>query len=79
MSSVKAKADVIDEKASDVKVYAKKQRKNEEGLDFVKENLHILFLTPRGENSKLNTDAGGQLRCWFEGRIYRRIFEIHLM
>ena len=37
-------------------------------LDFVKEKLHILFMMPEGENGKLQTEAVGQLRSWFEGR-----------
>ena len=59
---------VANEKVTKVKVDAKKQRKLEEDLDFVKEKLHILFVMPKGENGKLQTEAVGQLRSWFEGQ-----------
>ena len=59
---------VANEKVAKVKVDAKKQRKLEEDLDFVKEKLHILFVLPKGENGKLQTEAVGQLRSWFEGQ-----------
>ena len=89
-NSVQAKANVAEDKASDVKVNAKNQRKLEikknkaaavfeneasqivsnllKDLDFVKEKLHILFMMPKGENGKLQTEAIGQLRSWFEGQ-----------
>ena len=56
------------EKVTKVEVDAIKQRKLEEDLDFVKEKLHILFMMSRNENKKLQTDAVGQLRTWFEGQ-----------
>lgn len=59
---------VANEKVTKVEVDAIKQRKLEEDLDFVKEKLHILFMMSRNENKKLQTDAVGQLRNWFEGQ-----------
>ena len=59
---------VANEKVTKVKVDAMKQRKLEEDLDFVKEKFHILFVMPKGENGKLQTEAVGQLRSWFQGQ-----------
>ena len=44
---------VANEKVTKVKVDAKKQRKLEEDLDFVKEKLHILFMMQSKENKLL--------------------------
>ena len=66
--SEESKNSVANEKVTKTKVDAKKQRKLEEDLDFVKEKLHILFVLPKGENGKLQTEAVGQLRSWFEGQ-----------
>ena len=59
---------VANEKVAKVEVNTMKQRKLEEDLDFVKEKLHILFVMPKGENGKLQTEAVGQLRSWFQGQ-----------
>ena len=66
--SEKSMNSIANEKVTKVKVDAKKERKLEEDLDFVKEKLHILFVMPKGENGKLQTEAVGQLKSWFEGQ-----------